>query len=471
MRALRQMRARDWSFTDFEKAVVEALRVLETYVEQSRAGVEPVVRLTPVAEIFGEKVLQDWIANGSMDASSFAAFLENYLHHSTRMFHPGYMAHQVAVPDFPTALGDLVHGTIHNPMAIYEMGPSAAAVEFAVLWWMLKKIGWEQSGSGVLTHGGSLANLTALLAARAAVAPDVWENGVDGQLVILAPPSSHYSVRRAASILGLGAKAVLPVEVDRNEVIVPSGVATAIEKCGEEGKKIVALVANACATGTGLHDPLDELGRLCREKDVWLHVDGAHGASALVSEKEKHLLRGVERANSLTWDAHKMLRTSGLCTGVLFRDPHSLDKAFQQDASYIFYEHETPGVDLIHRTVECTKAGLGLKVFLNLAWRGETGIARYVEQEYELARRIYRIIQSRDRFSCPYEPESNIVCFRFEGDDALQVKIREQLLAEGQFHISSTEVGGRRYLRLTIINPQTTEETIEQMLDAIERVA
>ena len=166
-----------------------------------------------------------------------------------------------------------------------------------------------------------------------------------------------------------------------------------------------------------------------------------------------------------------MLRTSGLCTGVLFREPHSLDKAFQQDASYIFYEHETPGVDLIHRTVECTKAGLGLKVFLNLAWRGEAGVARYVEDQYALARRIHRRIESRERFTCPYVPESNIVCFRYEGDDALQITIRDRLLADGRYHISSTEICGTRYLRLTIINPHTTEDTIEGLLSAIERIA
>ena len=462
---------RDWSFSEFEISVVEALRVLDAYVEQSREGLEPVVRLTPVAEIFGETELQSWIENGSMDVTSFAAFLGNYLFHSTRMFHPGYMAHQVAVPDFPAALGDLVHGTIHNPMAIYEMGPSAAAVELAVLQWMLTKVGWGEAGSGVLTHGGSLANLTALLAARAAAAPEAWDDGVSGELVILAPSSCHYSVSRAASILGLGAKAVLPVDVDENEVIVPAGLPSEFERVRESGKKIVALVANACATGTGLHDPLEQLGQICQEENVWLHVDGAHGASALVSEKEKHLLRGVEQADSITWDAHKMLRTSGLCTGVLFRDPHTLDRAFTQDASYLFYDEETPGIDLIRRTVECTKAGLGLKVFLNLAWRGERGIARYVEEEYSLARRIYAKIQSRDFFSCPYAPESNIVCFRYEGSDALQISIRDQLLAEGSYHISSTEICGRRYLRLTIINPQTTEETIDGLLKAIERIA
>ncbi len=460
----------DWSFAEFEKAVVEALRLLEEYVEQSREGEGAVVNLKPAAGIFCTRELEQWIAHGSMDPDSFASFLERYLSDSTHMHHPGYMAHQVAVPDFPAALGDLVHGTIHNPMAIYEMGPSAAVLELAVASWMLKKVGWGDDGGGVLTHGGSLANLTALLAARARTAPEVWENGASADLAILAPPSCHYSVRRAAAIMGLGASSVVPLEVGSTEVILPGALLSTIRRTKREGKRIVALVSNACATGTGLHDPLEDVGRICQDEDVWLHVDGAHGASALLSEKERHLLSGVELADSLTWDAHKMLRTSGLCTGVLFRDSRSLDRAFTQDASYLFYEEKGPGIDVIHRTVECTKSGLGLKVFLNLAWRGEKGIARYVEEQYTFARHVHQVIESRDGFSCPYVPEANIVCFRYEGDDGLQLAIRDRLLAEGEYHISSTEIGGRRHLRLTLMSPQTTEDTIQGLLDAIERI-
>jgi L-2,4-diaminobutyrate decarboxylase len=114
---------------------------------------------------------------------------------------------------------------------------------------------------------------------------------------------------------------------------------------------------------------------------------------------------------------------------------------------------------------------LGVKVFLTLAWRGEKGLARYVEQQYELTRRLHRRIQSRKGFECPYIPESNILCFRYGNDNNQQVTIRERLLAEGHFYITSTEIHGRRYLRLTLMSPQTTEETVEEMLDAIERIA
>ena len=465
----------DWSYAELEQAVKRALRVLEQYVKESREGQSPVVPLRPVAEIIAELGLKHWVESGSMDSETFESFLVQYLAHSTRMHHPAYMAHQVAVPDSPAALADLIHGVINNPMAIYEMGPSAAAVELVVIDWMLEKVGWggsgQPKGTGVLTHGGSLANLTALLAARAQADPGAWDNGTSDNLVILAPPSSHYSIRRAASIIGIGTRGVLSVEVDDKEVIVPDRLPDAVKQARDEGKQVMAVVANACATSTGLHDPLGELGSFCREEGLWLHVDGAHGASALVSKKERWLLRGVEKADSLTWDAHKMLRTSGLCTAVLFREAHALDRAFQQKASYLFYGDEKSGVDLIGRTVECTKTALGLKVFLNLAWRGEKGLARYVENQYDLARRFQKRIESRKDFECPYPTESNILCFRYKDDDDLQVAIRDRLLEEGRFHITSTEVHGKRYLRLTVMSPQTTAETIDGLLDAIERIS
>ena len=465
----------DWSFKELDEAVRRTLRVLESYVLESREGRHPVVPLRPVSEIIDHLDLKHWVESGSMDAEAFESFLVQYLAHSTRMHHPAYMAHQVAVPDSPAALADLVHGVINNPMAIYEMGPSAVAVELVVIDWMLEKAGWggsgQPKGSGVLTHGGSLANLTALLAARAQADPKAWDIGTSGNLVILAPPSSHYSVHRAASIIGIGAHGVYPLEVDDREVIVPDRLPATVQRARDEGKQVMALVANACATSTGLHDPLDELSSFCRDEGLWLHVDGAHGASALVSEKERRLLRGIEKADSLTWDAHKMLRTSGLCTAVLFREAHSLDRAFQQKASYLFYAGEKTGVDLIARTVECTKTALGLKVFLNLAWRGEKGLAQYVEEQYDLTRRLHQRIQSRKGFECPHPPESNILCFRYGDEDDLQVTIRDRLLEEGRYHITSTEVKGKRYLRLTLMSPHTTEETIDGLLDATERVA
>ena len=238
------------------------------------------------------------------------------------------------------------------------------------------------------------------------------------------------------------------------------------------GLRPMALVAAACATSTGLHDDLDAIGAFCRERGIWFHVDAAHGASALLSPAHRGLLRGIEQADSVVWDAHKMLRTASLCAAVLVRDAVRLDAAFQQKASYLIYEDaEAAGPDLLGRQVECTKAPLGLKLFLNLAFRGERGLGDYVAARYDRTLRFWELISAREGFECLARPESNILCFRYGSDDQLQVELRERLLAEGRFHLSSTEVSGVRWLRMSVMAPATTERTIVGLLDAIERLA
>jgi L-2,4-diaminobutyrate decarboxylase len=229
-------------------------------------------------------------------------------------------------------------------------------------------------------------------------------------------------------------------------------------------------VADACATGTGLYDDLQAIAAFCREHDLWLHVDGAHGASALLSPRHRHLLDGIEQADSVVWDAHKMLRTSALCASVLVRRARDLPGAFQQEASYLFYEVDA-SPDIIDRAIECTKAPLGVKLFLNLAWRGEAGLGDYVADTYDRAQRFHDIIAARPGFECPYRPESNILCFRHGADSRLQLEIRERLIDSGEFHLSSVELGGHRYLRIVVMSPSTDDAAVERLLDAIERVA
>jgi L-2,4-diaminobutyrate decarboxylase len=374
----------------------------------------------------------------------------------------------------------MIDGFTNNAMAIYEMGPPAASIEFYILNWMLVKVGWQPSplagsalggdhshGGGVLTHGGSLANLTALMAARQHAAPDAWDNGVPDDLVLLAPAESHYSIARAAGILGIGRKAIRTLEVDAQGRILADKLPEVYSRLRREGKRPMAVVANACSTAVGLYDPLVTLGEFCRDRGIWFHVDGAHGACALLSEKLQHLMKGVELADSLTWDAHKMLRTPVLCAALLVRDHRTLDRTFQQDASYLFHDKARPGIDFGHRTVECTKAGLGLKFFMVLGSLGERGLADYVERQYELALQAYDYIQQQAGFECAVRPQSNILCFRTAGGDARQLQIRDALIARGDFYLSSTLFQGKRYLRLALMNPRTRFEDIERLIQRI----
>ena len=451
---------------DYARAAHLAVDLVADYVSDSRAGIGPATSQPDPDELAETLDLARWIEHGGMDADAFAEWLPRYFDATVRLHHPGSMAHQVATPSAGAALADLVHGATNNPMAKYEMGAAGATIEREVVRWMLRQVGFDaDAGAGVLTHGGSVANLTALLAARAHVAPDAWRAGVPADLAVLAPRSVHYSITRAAAILGLGEDAVIELEVDELERVRPDALTSALQRCTAAGRRPLALIATAPATSTGLHDDLTPIGAFCAEHGIWLHVDAAHGGSALLSERHRSLLAGIELADSVVWDAHKMLRTSALCAAVLVKRGRELPAAFQQHGDYIFDGRDSIGIDLVDRALETTKATLGLKLFLSLAWLGERGLGEYVASRYDLTRRFHDSLSREPGITCPYVPESNILCFRVDGHD--QLELRDRFLADGRFHISSTTIAGERYLRLVVTAPDTSEDTIEEFLDAI----
>ncbi|MEO0364433.1 MAG: pyridoxal-dependent decarboxylase [Pseudomonadota bacterium] len=460
---------------------VNALHQLRQHIEQARTAQVPATGYRPLGEILDSMELESRIESGGITPESFAEFLQGYLSHSVQLHHPHHIAHQVAVPDAASALASMVNGFLNNPMAIYEMGPVAAAIEFVVVNWMLEAIGWRpqprrpdagaEFSAGVLTHGGSLANLTGLLAARARIAPTAWVEGVPDDLVVMVSPVAHYSVARAVSILGIGSNAIRPLECDQWGRVVADRLDAQIDAVRASGKRVMAIIANACATATGLHDPLREIGEVCNANDIWFHVDACHGASALLHAQTRPELDGIELADAVIWDAHKMLQVSALCAAVLFRDHRSFDIAFAQQASYLAYGEDAESYDSLPRAIECTKSPMGVKVYFNLLFQGEDGLGQFVKERYAMAALAYRVISNRARFECPYKPESNILCFRYDGSDELQKRIRDALVKERLAHLTTTELNGRVYLRFTIMNPATDEAAIHSVLDLIEKMA
>ena len=454
-------------------------RHLDHYLTQSQTRKKNVIRQQTIAQIHGTLDLAGHIEKGDLSGEKLNIFLKNYLEQTTQIHHPGFFAHQVGAPHPTGALGSLVDGFTNNAMAIYEMGPGAAAIEFFMVNLVLSKIGWgpmptliedrlgHDHGGGVLTHGGSLANLTALLVARNRLDKGIRDNGNPSDLTLMVPDSSHYSVAKAAGIIGIGEKNLIHLETNATGQVRPDRLEAAHDRAVKSGKRIVALVANACSTGTGLYDPIDEMADFCREKGLWFHVDGAHGACVLFSDRYRNRLKGIAKADSLILDAHKMLRTPTVCAALMVREARHLDLVFEQKASYLFHDKTQPGFDFIQQTVECTKAGLGLKFFLTMAAMGKKGMADYIDQTFDLAALAYDHISQQPDFECPCPPQSNILCFRYDAPDEVQLKIRDMLIEEGQFYISSTEINSQRYLRIVIISPHTIPADIKALVKAV----
>jgi L-2,4-diaminobutyrate decarboxylase len=459
---------------DADAAIV--VRALTEFFERSIAGKEPVIRQPPMGELIDRMELLSLVRDGGLTGKRLARFLAEYLSALTRIYHPANIAHQQAVPHRAAALAGMVDNFVSSDGSIYELGPASVSIEFFLINWLLDRVGWtpaplsarlpadEVTGGGILTHGGSLANLTAMIAARTRIAPEVWTTGNPGDLVLLAPAETHYSIARAAGIMGLGHQAVYPLAIDERGAIIPEELPASLERVKAEGKRVVALVANACTTPAGVYDPLQEIGTFCRERDLWFHVDGAHGAPALLTGKYRDLMRGVELADSLTMNMHKLMRVPAFCTALLVRHARTLDGAFRQEASYLFHAKEQPGYDFLHRTIECTKPVLGLRFFMVLAAMGQAGLAEYIERQFDFTAEVYDYLQGLPDFECPVRPQSNILCFRVKGAREGQLALRNMLLARGDFYVSTTVLNGERYLRLTLNNPATSLDDIRGLV-------
>jgi L-2,4-diaminobutyrate decarboxylase len=466
----------------FETDAEIILQALNDFYERSNSGEGPVIHQPPMKALVAKMELASLVRGGGLSGEKLARFMDSYLSALTRVYHPANIAHQQAVPHYMAALAGLVDGFVSSDGSIYELGPASVSIEYFLINWLLEKVGWnpapleagqvadETLGGGILTHGGSIANLTALIAARTQIAPEVWREGNPPSLALLAPGEAHYSIARAAGIMGLGHQGVYALEVNEDGVIVPDRLPAVYARAEADGKRAVALIASAGSTAVGLYDPLQEIGAFCRERNLWFHVDGAHGGPAILTHRYRSLMRGVELADSLTMNMHKLMRVTAFCTALLVRDARTLDEAFTQDASYLFHAKEQPGYDFHHRTIECTKPVLGLKFFMVLAAMGEAGMAEYIEGQFDLTARVYDYLQSLPDFECPVAPQSNILCFRVKGVGDGHLALRDRLLARGAYYVSTTLLNGQRTLRLTLTNPATSLDEIRGLVREIREL-
>ncbi len=412
--------------------------------------------------------------------------LQEYIEKAHHIHHPGYIGHQVAAPLPVATLGEMLLAFLNNGSAIYEMGPAHVICEQRVVRFLCGLVGWEADGwgeasDGFLTHGGSVGNLTALLAARQAKAgTDVWKDGQSEPFAFLASAQNHYCVDRAVRIMGWGAGGIENVRVDDHYRMDVSDLAGALERARSRGRTVLGVVASACTTSTGSFDPIGPIAEFCQANDLWLHVDAAHGGSFLLHEEYRQLLAGIQHADSVVWDMHKMMLMPALNTAVLFREGGRSYEAFAQEASYLFGSErpEEQWYNLGQRTLECTKRGLGAVPYLLLRHYGTQLFVDYLESMMVLAKGFADRIRERACFELAVEPECNIVCFRripIEGSEGhlasdlqkqneWQLRLRAAALASGETYLVQTTLDGRVFLRVTLIHPFTDLPRLERLL-------
>jgi len=420
--------------------------------------------------------------------SDFATLASMALANGHHLHDPRYMGHQVppAVP--AAALFDVLGRAANQGAAVFEMAPFGTSAERAVVHELGKLIGWEPGKfAGIGTHGGTLANVTALLAARNIRYGNSWKSGLgmDGGLkpAIMTSADSHYCIARACGILGIGTSQLVKVPVDARRRMDLNKAGEILATARERGLDIFAIVGSACTTPTGSFDDLAGIAALARKHSLWFHVDGAHGASFLFSDKHKHLLAGINQADSIAWDAHKMLFVPALSTYLFYRDARHSWQAFAQDAPYLFDPDDPAGMaefDGGLRTFECTKGALSLGLWGIWSLYGKDFIASLIERAMDTTLAFRDLIEQSPDFQAAHDPQCNILCFRYLPEEGvvdadalsqLNQSIRNRLVAEGNWYITGTRLDGQYWLRVTIINPLTGTTHLHGLLEAIRKLA
>ncbi len=409
---------------------------------------------------------------------ALAQFFPEVLNHTTHVHHPKYIGHQVCAPAPQAALAGLVSSFLNNGMAVYEMGMAPTAIERIVTDLLAKKLGFKDKARGFLTSGGTLANLTALLSARKAkAAPDVWNEGNSSQLGIMVSAEAHYCVDRAARIMGLGTEGIIKVPVTNDFSLDTALLEKYYSDAQKKGIEVFAVVGSAPSTATGIYDDLTAISKFCIAKDIWFHVDGAHGGAAIFSEKYKHTVQGIEMADSVVIDGHKMMMMSTITTALIFRDGIHSYSTFSQHADYLLQQSDDEDwYNLAKQTFECTKTMMSLQWFLLLKSYGEAVFDQNVTTLYDLGQDFGHKIDKDPKLQLAVNPMSNIVCFRYVDQrvsqnqlDEINQRIRQELLKEGNFYIVQTKIKGIQFLRTTIMNPFTTMDHLEELLTLIKQ--
>ncbi|HVE73224.1 MAG TPA: aminotransferase class I/II-fold pyridoxal phosphate-dependent enzyme [Thermoanaerobaculia bacterium] len=432
--------------------------LLFDHVEQIES--RPVVDWTPARDL-RELVRLDAGPADPLDLAGLVARYANQLHH------PMYMGHQVCAPMPDAATADLLISMLNQSTAVWEMSPIATPIEQEIVRWLANLAGYPETSEGTVVSGGSAANLTGLLAARARFNADA--HTITKRPVVLTSADAHYSVARAAAIMGIPAADVLKVTTDDEHRMDAGALEEALAAVEErDDAAVLAIVATAGSTATGAFDRLDEIALLRDRFRTWLHVDAAHGASVLLSEPLRRLVVGLERADSLSWDPHKMMFMPLSLGTILVRDGRWLRRAFEADAPYLF----NAGSDNIgEMTIQCSKRADAVKLWLMLRAHGTAPIVETIERVTAMTRYLYDRIAASDDFEAVHEPELNILCFRKRGlDDEQTADLRERLVRSGRAWITTTVLRGERVLRVTIMNPRTAEEHVDAMLDALREV-
>jgi aromatic-L-amino-acid decarboxylase len=424
-------------------------------------------------------------AGPSERGEDFAAILADLdtvvLPGMTHWQHPGFFGYFPANTSGPSVLGDLVSAGLGVQGMLWSTGPAATEVETVMLDWLVGLLGLPErflssgAGGGVIQDSASSATLVATLAALHRASGGRWRaEGLQAGHTVYASTQGHSSIEKAARIAGIGDDFVRSVDVDPVTLaMVPGALRAAIEADVAAGRTPTLVVATIGTTSTTAVDPLPEIGAICAEFGVWLHVDAAYAGSAAVCPELRWSHAGVELADSYCFDPHKWLLTGFDCDAFWVADAAELVEALTVLPEYLRNAASESGVVIDYRDwqVPLGRRFRALKLWFVLRWYGVQGLRAHVRSGVALAQEFAKWVRTDPRFEVVAPHPFSLVCFRVRGDDGVNEELLRRVNASGSAYLTHTRVNGRFAVRLAIGAPLTERRHVAAVWELVARIA
>ncbi|XP_071591094.1 glutamate decarboxylase 2 isoform X1 [Heliangelus exortis] len=415
------------------------------------------------------------------------------LKYAIKTGHPRYFNQLSTGLDMVGLAADWLTSAANTNMFTYEIAPVFVLLEYVTLRKMREMVGWPGGcGDGIFSPGGAISNMYAMLIARFKMFPEVKEKGMAAipRLVAFTSEHSHFSVKKGAAALGIGTDSVILIRCDERGKMIPSDLERRILEAKQKGFVPFLVSATAGTTVYGAFDPLIAIADICKKYKIWMHVDGAWGGGLLMSRKHKWKLNGVERANSVTWNPHKMMGVPLQCSALLVREEGLMQSCNQMHASYLFQQdkHYDLSYDTGDKALQCGRHVDVFKLWLMWRAKGTTGFEAQIDKCLELAEYLYNKIKNREGYEMVFDgkPQHTNVCFWYippslrgmednEERTSRLMKvapvIKARMMEYGTTMVSYQPLGDKvNFFRMVISNPAATHQDIDFLIDEIERL-
>lgn len=405
--------------------------------------------------------------------------IASYLTYAVKTAHPAYFNQLWGGFNASCLMADMLTSATNTSMYTYEVAPVATLIEKTLIAKLGQLVGFADP-EGQFTTGGSNGNLMALAIARHQAFPTLKQTGM-GQgprLVALVSAEAHYSFAKAAHLLGLGTEQLWSVPVDADGRMAVDRLQDLITKARSQGAHPFFVAATAGTTVRGAYDPFPEIAAVAQREKLWFHVDGAWGASVLLSSRHRHLMDGVDQADSVVWDAHKMMGMTLMCSVLLVKQRGQMLNTFSaQGTDYLFHAAAAEPVDLGPGTMHCGRRVDAVKLWLTWQHLGDRGWEALIDQYFALAAQAEAIIEAHPRLHLVAPRQSLNLCFQYRPQTAhftandLTLAIRQILLEWGIAMVNYAQIDGQTVFRLVMCNNQTRPEDIEAFFEALVAIA